>query len=157
MVKLVSVCKRGPWPQGMAVDYCYLFCWQCLRIKYLFTIKKVYLVNDCHYETKPKVTINIFEFLLVRCWSPGSLGKKWPLVKEQNDWKSVVYKYMKIMGMLLLFTHISNHIYDDSVNLAVNVQSVWYHKLMSGNIWIAIKLQNWPQKPSSYTIMISWH
>ena len=25
MVKLFSVCKRGTWPQGVTVDYCYLF------------------------------------------------------------------------------------------------------------------------------------
>ena len=30
-----------------------------------------------------------------------------------------------------------------SASLAVNVQVAWYYKVMSGYIWIAIKLQNW--------------
>ena len=42
MVKLLSDCKRGTEPQGIAADYCYLLRRQCLSIKYI-AIKKVYL------------------------------------------------------------------------------------------------------------------
>ena len=44
-----------------------------------------------------------------------------------------------------------------SVILFVNVQAAWYHKLMSCNIWITIKSQNWPHKPSACTITVTWH
>ena len=64
MVKLLSYCKRGTEPQGIAVDYCYLLRRQCLSIKYI-AIKKVYLVTHCHYETKAtsKFTVNTFDIL----------------------------------------------------------------------------------------------
>ena len=62
MVKLLSDCKRGTEPQGIAVDYCYLFRRQCLSIKYI-AIKKVYLVTHCHYETKSTITVNTFDIL----------------------------------------------------------------------------------------------
>ena len=57
-----SDCKRGPEPQGIAVDYCYLFRRQCLSIKYI-AIKKVYLVTHSHYETKSTITVNTFDIL----------------------------------------------------------------------------------------------
>ena len=44
-----------------------------------------------------------------------------------------------------------------SAILALNVHATWYYKLVLGNVWIAIKLHNWPHKPSSCTIMITWH
>ena len=62
MVKLLSDCKRGTEPTGIAVDYCYLFRRQCLSIKYI-AIKKVYLVTHCHYETKSTITVNTFDIL----------------------------------------------------------------------------------------------
>ena len=62
MVKLLSDCKRGTEPQGIAVDYCYLLRRQCLSIKYI-AIKKVYLVTHCHYETKSTITVNTFDIL----------------------------------------------------------------------------------------------
>ena len=62
MVKLLSDFKRGTKPQGIAVDYCYLFRRQCLSIKYI-AIQKVYLVNHCHYETKSIITVNTFDIL----------------------------------------------------------------------------------------------
>ena len=62
MVKLLSDRKRGTEPQRIAVDYCYLFRRQCLRIKYS-AIKKVYLVTHCHYETKSTITVNTFDIL----------------------------------------------------------------------------------------------
>ena len=62
MVKLLSDCERGTEPQGIAVDYCYLFRRQCLSIKYI-AIKKVYLVTHCHYETKSTITVNTFDIL----------------------------------------------------------------------------------------------
>ena len=62
MVKLLSDCKRGAEPQGIAVDYFYLFRRQCLSIKYI-VIKKVYLVTHCHYETKSTITVNTFDIL----------------------------------------------------------------------------------------------
>ena len=62
MVKLLSGCKRGTEPQGIVVDYCYLFRRQCLSIKFI-ALKKVYLVTHCHYETKSTITVNIFDIL----------------------------------------------------------------------------------------------
>ena len=62
MVKLLFDCKRDTEPHGIAVDYCYLFRRQCLSIEYI-DIKKVYLVTHCHYETKPTITVNIFDIL----------------------------------------------------------------------------------------------
>ena len=62
MVKLLSYCKRGTKPQGIAVDYCYLFRRQCLGIKYI-GIKKVYLVTHCQYEKKSTTTVNTFDIL----------------------------------------------------------------------------------------------
>ena len=61
MVKLLSDCKRGTEPQGIVVDYCYLFRRQCLSIKYI-AINKVYLVTHCHYETKSD-TVSTFDIL----------------------------------------------------------------------------------------------
>ena len=63
MVKLLSDWKIGTEPQGIAVDYFYLFCRQCLSIKYI-AIKKVYLVTHCHYETKSTITVHTFDILV---------------------------------------------------------------------------------------------
>ena len=63
MVKLLSDCKRGTEPQGIVVDYCYLFGRQCLSIKYI-AINKLYLVTHCHYETKSTITVNPFDILV---------------------------------------------------------------------------------------------
>ena len=76
-VKLLSDCKRGTEPQGITVDYCYLFRRQCLSIKYI-AIKKVYLVTHCHYETKSTITVNTFDILA------GIRLLKWPLVKNET-------------------------------------------------------------------------
>ena len=62
MVKLLSDRKKRTEPQGIAVDYCYLFRRQCLSIKYI-DIKKVYLVTRCDYETKSTITVNTFDIL----------------------------------------------------------------------------------------------
>ena len=83
MVKLLSDFKRGTEPQGIAVDYCYLFRRQCLSIKYI-AIKKVYLVTHCHYETKSTITVNTFDILA------GTLVKM-TVSQKRNDWKRVVY------------------------------------------------------------------
>ena len=76
-------------PQGIAVDYCYLFLRQCLSIKDI-AIKKVYLVTHCHYETKSTITVTLLIFWRVRCWSPGSLVKM-TVSQKRNDWKRAVY------------------------------------------------------------------
>ena len=83
MVKLLSDCKGGTEPQGIAVDYCYLFRRQCLSIKYI-AIKKVYLVTHCHYETKSSHYSKHF-------WYSGGYAVdrreallKWPLVKNET-------------------------------------------------------------------------
>ena len=62
IIKLLSDCKRGTDPRGIAVDYCYLFRRQCLSIKCI-AIKKVYLVTRCHYETKSTITVITFDIL----------------------------------------------------------------------------------------------
>ena len=83
MVELLSECKRSNEPQGIAVDHCYLFCRQCLSIKYI-AIKKVYLVTHCHYETKFTITINTFDIL-------ASTLLKMTVSQKRNDWKRAVY------------------------------------------------------------------
>ena len=87
MLKLLSDYKRGTEPQGIAVDYCYLFRRQCLSIKYI-AIKKVYLVTHCHYETKSTKHF----------WYSGgyAVGRREALLKmtvsqKRNDWKRAVY------------------------------------------------------------------
>ena len=62
MVELLSDCKRGTEPHGIAVDYCYLFRRQCLSIKYI-AIKKVYLVAHCHHKTKSTIIVNTSDIL----------------------------------------------------------------------------------------------
>ena len=90
MVKLLSDCKRGTKPQGIAVDYCYLFRRQCLSIKYI-VIKKVYLVTHCHYETK------IHHYSKHFWYSGGyAVGRREALLKmtvskKRNEWKRAVY------------------------------------------------------------------
>ena len=87
MVKLLSDCRRGTEPQGIAVDYCYPFRRQCLSIKYI-AIKKVYLVTHCHYETKSTITVNTFDILggtLLVALLKMTINQKW------NDWKRAVY------------------------------------------------------------------
>ena len=83
MVKLLSDCKRGTEPQGIAVDYCYLFRRQCLNIKYI-AIKKVYLVTHCYYETKSTITVNTFDILAGTLLVAGKPCTKWPLVKNET-------------------------------------------------------------------------
>ena len=89
MVELLSDCKRGTEPQGIAVDYCYLFRRQCLSIKYI-AVKKLYLVTHCHYETESTITVNT--------WYSGgyAVGRREALLKmtvsqKRNDWKRAVY------------------------------------------------------------------
>ena len=89
MVKLLSDCKRGTEPQGIAVGYCYRFRRQCLSSKHI-AIKKVYLVTHCQYETKSTITVNT--------WYSGgyAVGRREALLKmtishKQNDWKRAVY------------------------------------------------------------------
>ena len=62
MFKLLFDCKRGTEPQGITVDYCYLFRRQCLSIKYI-AIEKVYLATHCPYETQSTITVNTFDIL----------------------------------------------------------------------------------------------
>ena len=90
MVKLLSCCKRGTEPQGIAVDYCYLFRRQCLSIEYI-AIKKVYLVTHCHYETKSTITVNTFDFLAVDAVGRREALLKMTVSQKRNDWKRAVY------------------------------------------------------------------
>ena len=83
MVKLLSDCERGTEPQGIAVDYCYLFRRQCLSIKYI-AIKKVYLVTHCHYETKSTITIKLLVFRYAVGRREGLL--KMSLSQKWKDW-----------------------------------------------------------------------
>ena len=75
MVKLLSDCKRGTEPQGIAVDYCYLFRRQCLSIKYI-AIKKVYLVtplslrDKIHHYSKHFYTFDILAGTLLVAGKP---------------------------------------------------------------------------------------
>ena len=88
MVKLLSYCKRGTEPQGIAVDYCYLFRRQCLSIKYI-AIKKVYLVTHCHYETKSTITVNTFDIQAGTSHREALL--KMTVSQKRNDCKRAVY------------------------------------------------------------------
>ena len=90
MVKLLSDCKRGIEPQGIAVDYCYLFRRQCLSIKYI-AIKKVYLVTHCHYETKSTITVNTFDILAGTLLVALEALLKMTVSQKRNDWKRAVY------------------------------------------------------------------
>ena len=83
MVKLLSDCKRGTEPEGIAVDYCYLLRRQCLSIKYI-AIEKVYLVTHWHYETKSTITVNTFDIL-------ADTLVKMTVSQKRNDWKRVVH------------------------------------------------------------------
>ena len=90
MVKLLSDCKRGTEPQGIAVDYCYLFRRQYLSIKYI-AIKKVYLVTHCHYETKSTITVNTFDILAGTLFGRREASLKMTVSQKRNDWKRAVY------------------------------------------------------------------
>ena len=75
MVKLLSDCKRGTEPQGVAVDYCYLF-----RSTHPLSLR-----DKIHHYSK-------------HFWYSGgyAVGRREALLKmtvsqKQNDWKRAVY------------------------------------------------------------------
>ena len=87
VVKLLSDCKRCTEPQGIAVDYCYIFRRQCLSIKYI-AIKEVYLVIHGHYETKSTITVNTFDILAGYAVGRREALLKMTVSQKRNDWKT---------------------------------------------------------------------